>query len=256
MPQLKHTLAILATLAVAGIAACSNDTAPATSTVTDASLTADLAVSAGDAIATDVSDMVGNEQYSTANSNVSADAGATDSSSLTRTRTRTCYDASGNVVTCGQGLTASAVVTLQLDGFWTGNQFTAIVHRQRHDSISGIGAGSTARTHNGYGISQDTTTYTRDVTTRVANIAASDTTMDLVFNLPHANNPWPVSGQVIRNMNATFIVTKGATKTRTILRRAVVTFPADAEGNVPIEVGTLSCTLNLVTHKVTGCTGG
>jgi hypothetical protein len=35
----------------------------------------------------------------------------------------------------------------------------------------------------------------------------------------------------------------------------VVTFPADAEGNVTIQVGTLTCNLNLVTHKVTGCTG-
>ncbi len=256
MPRLKHSIAALAAAAVVSLAACSSGTAPAASTATDASLSADLAVSAGDAIATDVSDMTGDEQFGGLPVQDVAAAAAVDSSSLSRTRTRTCYDAGGAVVACGQGLTASVVVTLKLDGFRSGDRFTAIVHRQRHDSISGISDTATTRTHNGYGASQDTTTFTRDAGTRVAEIAASDTTTDIVFKLPRANNPWPISGQVIRNLNATFTFTGATTRTRTISRRVVVTFPADAEGNVPIQVGTMSCNLNLVTHKVTGCTGG
>lgn len=256
MPRINYALASLAAAAVVGLAACSSGTAPASSTVTDASLSADLAASSGDAIATDVSDMSGNEQFGgLAMQDVAASA-VVDSSSLSRVRTRTCYDATGTVVTCGQGLTASVVVTLKLDGFRAGDGFSAIVHRQRYDSISGISDTATTRTHNGHGISQDTTTYTRDTGTRVAEIAASDTTINVVFKLPRANNPWPISGQVIRNLNATFTFTGASTRTRTIVRRVVVTFPADAEGNVPIQVGTMNCTLNLVTRKVTGCTGG
>src|SRR5690606_2154316 len=137
---------------------------------------------------------------------------------VTRSRTRTCYDAGGSVVTCGEGLTASALVTLQLDGSWSGENFTAVVHRQLRDSVSGIGSESTSRTHDGYGASQDTATYTHHLTPRVAAIAASDSVVDLVFDLPHANNPWPVSGQIIRNVDATFTITRGATKTQTIVR--------------------------------------
>ena len=254
MPRTRLALASLAALAVAGLAACSNSTAP--SSTTDTSLAADLAASAGDAIATDVTQMVGNEQFGGFNGpQLAGAAAASDSNNFSIVRTRTCYDAQGNVVTCGQGLTASLVITLQLDGTRIGDQFTAIVHRQRHDSISGLESTSTQRTHNGYGSSQDTTNFTRDATTRTADIAASDTVTDLVFQLPHASNPWPVSGQVIRNLNAVFTVTGAQNSTRTISRRVVVTFPADAEGNVQIQVGTMTCNLNLVTHKVTNCTG-
>lgn len=254
MLQSRYSLVVLAVAAVA-ITACSDGTAPATDDATDTSLATDLAASAGDAIATDVSDMVENEQFSSASADIAMDATTSGNDNLTRSRTRTCYDAGGNVVTCGEGLTASALVEVQVDGSRSGDNFTAVVHRQLRDSVSGIGGESTSRTHNGYGAGQDTATYTHDLTTRIAAIAASDSVLDLVFNLPHANNPWPVSGQFIRNVDATFTVTRGATKTRNISRRAVVTFPADAQGNVPIELGTLSCTLNLVTHKVTGCTG-
>lgn len=254
MLPFRSSLVILA-VAVAAMSACSDGTGPVSDDTTDTSLATDLAVSAGDAIATAVGDMIDNDQFSSVGADIAMDAAASGEGDVTRSRTRTCYDAEGNVVTCGEGLTESALVTLQLDGAWSGENFTAVVHRQLRDSVSGIGSESTSRTHNGYGASQDTATYTHDLTTRVAAIAASDSVMDLVFDLPHANNPWPVSGQVIRNVDATFTLTRGATKTRTIVRRAVVTFPADAQGNVPLEVGTLSCTLNLVTHRVTGCAG-
>ncbi len=254
MPRFNLALASVATLAVVSLAACSSGTAPAP--VNDASLTADLALSSGDVIATDVGDLVGNEQYAGVSADVApAFVAVSDSSSLTRTRTRTCYDAGGNVVACGQGLTASVVVDLQLDGYRAGDRFTAIVHRQRHDSISGIDSPDSTRTHNGYGASQDTATFTGDVNVRTAEIAASDSVVDLVFKLPHANNPWPLSGQVIRNVDATFTIVGATNQTRTIQRRVVVTFPADAQGNVPIQVGTMTCNLNLVTHVVSGCTG-
>jgi hypothetical protein len=254
MPRINLALASLATLAVVGLAACSSDTAP--TATSDASLTADLARSSGDAIATDVGDLVGNEQYAGVSADVAPSFTAvSDSSSFSRVRTRTCYDAGGNVVACGQGLTSSVVVTLQLDGYRAGDKFTAIVHRQRHDSISGIHSPDSTRTHNGYGASQDTATFTGDVNVRTAGIAASDSVIDLVFKLPHANNPWPLSGQVIRNVDATFTIAGATNQTRTVQRRVVVTFPADAEGNVPIQVGTMTCNLNLVTHVVSGCTG-
>ncbi len=255
MRRIHLTLVSLAAAVAIGLSACSSGTAPTPASAS--SLDADLAASSGDAIATDVSDLIGNEDFgvSASQNGSAAVAAASDSSSLTRTRTRTCYDAQGTVVACGQGQTASAVVTLALDGVRDGDRFTAIVHRQRYDSISGLGAGSTSHTHDGYGMSHDTTTYTGAVNTRVADISASDSVLDVVFDLPRASNPWPVSGQIVRNLDAVFTITGARNVTKTVSRRVVVTFPADAEGNVPIQVGTMRCTLNLVTHKVTDCSG-
>ncbi len=52
--------------------------------------------------------------------------------------------------------------------------------------------------------------------------------------------PGPMIGRILR-------------PTRDVQRRAEVTFPADAQGNVVLTVNDLACNLNLVTHAVTGC---
>lgn len=242
----------LAGVLLIAAAACSDSTAPGT--VPDTTLTADLAEVSGDAIATDVADLVGNELFGAAVAGASAYAtAAVQESGITRNRTKTCYNASDVVVECGQGQTASMVITLQMDGSVSGDHFTAVVHRARHDSIAGFGDQATQRTHNGFGSGSDTTTFTRDAITRTAATASTDTVKNIVFNLPHANNPWPVSGQIIRNVNATFTFTGARDVTRTVVRRVVVTFPADAQGNVSLQVGSLNCTLNLVTHAVNNC---
>ncbi len=51
------------------------------------------------------------------------------------------------------------------------------------------------------------------------------------------------------------VTVEGANRsgTRDVQRRAEVTFPADAQGNVVLTVNDLTCNLNLVTHAVTGC---
>ena len=250
MRRMPLACAGIAALLVAGFTACSDTTSPAGATVADSTLTADLADVSGDAIATDVADYVGNEVFG-----LSAYTTANAEATVTRSRTRTCYDANGGVVTCGQGLTASMVVTMQLDGSITGTHFSSVVHRARHDSISGLHDGDTQRIHNGFGSGSDTSTFTGDQVTRTAAVAATDTVTNLVFQLPHASNPWPVSGQLIRNVNATFTFSGARDVTRNVVRRVVVTFPADAEGNVSMQIGTMSCTLNLVTHAVTNCTG-
>lgn len=248
MSQWTRTLAAAA--AVAGLAACTDANAP--SDLTDHQLAADLASSSGDAIATDVVQAILNEGSFAGAPGFNASVRATlDTSNLTVVRTRTCYDAQNNVVQCGQG-TVSMRVTLQIDGTVQRDNFSGKIHHTRDMTITGLGASSTTRTHNGVGTSNDTTTFTGTRGTRHAEESASDSIVNLVFQLPHSSNPWPVSGQIIRNVNATITLTRtdGSTDTRTISRRVVVTFPADAQGNVSIQVGDLSCTLNLVTHRV------
>jgi hypothetical protein len=242
--------ALAAAVAVTGLAACTDANAP--SDLTDQQIEADLAGSSGDAIATDIQQAILNEgMFAGApgfNASVSA---AQDTSALTVVRTRTCYDAQDNVIACGQGA-ASMRVTVTIDGTVQRDNFSGIIHHTRDMTISGLGPNSTTRTHNGVGTSNDTTTFTGGRGTRHVEESSSDSIVNLVFQLPHSSNPWPVSGQIVRNVNATITLTRadGTTDTRTIARRVVVTFPADAQGNVAIQVGDLSCTLNLVTHRV------
>jgi hypothetical protein len=126
--------------------------------------------------------------------------------------------------------------------------------------ISGLAGTETSRTHNGFGASNDKTTFvgTKDgvTLTRVMTEVSNDSVQGVVFNLPHASNPWPVSGTIVRNTTGAIEVTLGdRTESRNFTRRVTVTFPADAQGNVTITINTRTCQLNLVTHAVTGCTG-
>lgn len=248
--RLAHALAAAAV--VAGFAACKDALAP----ILDQDLAADIAASAGDAIAADVTEAVQNEVFGGFMAPDVAASPAADSvtHNFTVTRNRTCYNAQGAVVQCGQG-TTSMKITMTMDGSRSGPDFSGAVHRARTDSIAGLGPNSTSRVHNGRGSSNDTTSFTRDSTTRKFAESATDSIINLTFTVPRPSNPWPVSGQIIRNVNATITFTGKVTGTRTISRRVVVTFPADAQGNVSIVVGALTCNLNLVTHKVTNCTG-
>ena len=85
--------------------------------------------------------------------------------------------------------------------------------------------------------------------------ASNDSVQGVVFNLPHASNPWPVVGTIVRNTAGSVEITLGDRhETRSFTRRVTVTFPADAQGNVTITINAKTCQLNLVTHAVTGCT--
>lgn len=246
---MKTTRLIYALAAVTGLAACTDVNAP--SDLTDTQIAADLAQSSGDAIATDITQAIQNEGSFAGAPALNAAGMAQDTSALTVVRTRTCYDAQHAVVQCGPGA-VSMRVTATIDGTVQRDNFTGIIHRTRDMTISGLGANSTTRTHNGFGTSNDTTTFTGSRGTRHAEESTSDSVVNLVFQLPHSSNPWPISGQIIRNVDATITLTRAdnTTVTRIIDRRVVVTFPADAQGNVAIQVGDLSCSLNLVTHHV------
>lgn len=251
MKMQRLTYALAAAVAVAGVVACTDSNAP--SDVTDTELAADIAASSGDAIAMDVAQAIANEQFGGFGApGINASVGAAlDTASVNVVRTRTCYDAEDNEVQCGPG-TASMRVTMRIDGTVQRGGFSGKIHRTRDMLVTGLGSNSTTRTHNGVGTSNDTTSFTGDRGTRDAVESSVDSIVNLTFQLPHSSNPWPVSGQIIRNVNATVTLTRtdGTTDTRTISRRVVVTFPADAQGNVSLQVGDLSCTLNLVTHRV------
>ena len=148
-----------------------------------------------------------------------------------------------------------------MDGFRTGAFVTGGVHRVRDWTLTrNFSTAATpvevSRTHDGVGTSADTLTYANATTdvTRVHDEAAVDSVVGVTFNLPHASNPWPVSGTIIRHVSRP----RGdrsptRNETRDVTRRVTVDFPADAQGNVVLHVNDKTCNLNLVTHAVTGC---
>jgi hypothetical protein len=266
----RSLLPLIAAAGLVGLAACSdNSTSP--SLFDNATVTADVAASAGDAIATDVATMLGNE---VAAAMPSADAGfdlfGTRDNVLTFDRTRTCYDANDAVVAgCSPMSSVVMIVThVALDGSRsfsnsvTGGasvSFSGAVHRVLDDTVTRNYDTSQppveiSRTHTAYGVAHDTSSYEGPTVSRSHTEAAYDSVNALTWQLPRITNPWPVSGSIVRSdtVHATFT---SATRsvTRDLIKRIEVDFPADPQGNVVLKIDDKTCNLNLVTHAVTDC---
>jgi hypothetical protein len=251
----RHLLSSCLAACALAIAGCSDTTEP--SLLSDAEIEADLAATSGDAIATEL-DLLGETGAILGLPGFRVRAGLAPVSmppGLTVTRTVTFYDAQGNVQEqYDDSATASIRIQESIDGTRQGERFTTAVHRDRDRTVSGLEGDETSHIWNGEGTGLDSVTFTGEEGTRLAVESSADSIVELVFNLPRSTNPWPASGQIIRNL--TTIVTVSGERgevTRTLSRRIVVTFPADEQGNVTIQIGERTCTLNLVTRRVTNC---
>ena len=249
--------------AVLGLAACGKDSSSPASLIDDAQVTADVASAAGDAIATDLETLVGNETYALLpTAGISFDLFGVSGNNFTVNRTRTCYDAANAVVAnCSPATTRKVVTHVAVDGARTGTNLTGVVHRVRDLTVTrnfntATPAVEVSRTHDGVGASHDTLTYANATTnvTRVHDEASVDSVVGVTWTLPRATNPWPVSGKMIRNVSLHVVVdTPTKHETRDVTKRVEVDYPADAQGNVVLHVNDKTCNLNLVTHAVTGC---
>jgi len=263
------TAACLAT----ALAACSDSNAPAPA-VSDKEATADLAISAGDAIATDVSLMIGGafvgmslgRTAGTAGATLAATNGcalgadgrhtctATTENGLTHTHSFAFYDAANAIQPrFDETTTASINFQMTLSGTVTREHVTATISRERNITLSGLAGAETQRTWNGTGSSSHNSTATGERGTRTYVTTSKDTTTNVVFALPRAENPWPTSGTIVHNMSSTATFDGARSGTRTVTRRALVTF--NGTSSVPLQVGDRSCTLNLETKSVS-CPSG
>lgn len=258
--------AACAGLAALALAACSDATQPAL--ISDAELTADLVTSAGDAIADQVGELVNTEIFAGLGGAAPQTSPPGFPPGVTVNRSRTCYDAADQPqAQCDDQTTSYIVFMLTMDGSFSRSvtgprgSFTLdrTIHRDHNLTISGLLGTETSRTHEGHGASSDTTEFTATGNeggsmSRTLKESALDSVQAIVFNLPRATNPWPVSGSIVRRMTGEATITNGTrTETRSFDRRVVVTFPADAQGNVQIQINAQVCTLNLVTHTVSNC---
>lgn len=254
------TLSLVATAALVALAACSKDSTSPATLVNDAQVTADVATSAGDAIATDVTAMKDDESYVVLPApGMNFDLLGARSDSIDYTRTRTCYDSTSTAVPCSPlSAVRSIVFHVTLNGTRTGLTFTAAVHRVRDWTLTRLfTAGTeTAREHDGVGTAHDTTVFNNATTqvTRTHALTALDSADAVVFDLPRLTHPWPASGMMVRRVAVhTTFASPTTQSTKDYTKRLEVDFPPDSLGNVVLKIDAKTCTLNLETHLVTNC---
>jgi hypothetical protein len=245
--------------AAIGLAACSDSTTP--SLISDTQLTADVAASTGDAAATTVENLVLNETNVALPTAMPSPGFDVLGSPPAIVRSRTCYDASNAVVASCTPLSSVVKIVFHWteDGSRSGANFTGVVHRVRDVTVtrnfnSAVPPVEVSRTHSGVGTANDTAAFNNGTINRTVVEAASDSIQGVTWNLPRANNPFPISGKLVRNVaiHATF-QSANRTETRDVTKRIEVDFPADAQGNVVLKLDAKTCNLNLVTHAVSNC---
>jgi hypothetical protein len=263
-----RTIPLFLAAGLLGLTACEkSSTSP--SLFDNAQVTADVAASAGDAIATAITTMAGNE-VAAALPAAGASFDVASPKDLTISRTRTCYDANQAVVAgCSPMSSVRMIVThASLDGSRTfmssitgGStvSFSGAVHRVFDDTLTRNFDTSqppveVSRTHSGVATAHDTSSFQGPNASRFHTEAAHDSVNAVTWQLPRFANPWPVSGSIVRtdSVHATF-TSATQSVTRDLVKRIEVDFPADSEGNVVLKIDDKTCTLNLVTHTVTGC---
>ncbi len=269
-------LRMVALSAVAlGAAACSRDsgTGP-TLQVSDAQVSRDVAIDAGDAIAGTADIIVSSEgaygggfQFSVGNASV-ASALDVNCAGPNSTGWFTC------AATTERGLSVTRAIR-----FWNGTSyglgFSAATDSVNHalnasgtvsptpnktiwvkraDSLSmKVGRGTNpTRTWVGTGKVGDSSKVAENGQTRVYHHTVTNVVSNVVFNIPRSSNPYPASGSISHDAVSVLNATDGThATTRTVTRHAVVTFNGTA--NVVLVVGELTCALNLATHAVTDC---
>jgi hypothetical protein len=271
-----------------GLAACSADmTGPGGFPVADAELDQSIAADVGDAIGTSVDLMTADEASDGAGmsgSLVPPGAGINASVAPATAASASCSGPdSDGWYTCERTTWRGLSVDRQVR-FWAGGSLAlgwdpattdSVNHRRtvtgsyspawnpartiwvnRADTATMVVSRGTDTLHvwTGTGVRQDSSRYSRSTGVRVFHYTAHDTATAVAFQVPRAEHPWPQSGTVVHNVLTELVVESGSkTFTKTVTRRAVVTF--NGTSSVTLQVGGLTCTLDLATHAVSGCHG-
>lgn len=268
--KVRHAAFSAFAAAAIGLASCS-DALQLPAFLNDSIIEADMAASAGDAIAAAIADMATNEAQAGLQSE--SDIVSFQSMSAidpTYTRVRTCHDANDAVVAnCTPLNSVRRIVThVTFDGTRTGSStgsggvtttWTSNVHFVADDTLQRIFNTAqppveTSRRHSGIFTGNDTVAFTQGEFSRNVTANSSDSVQAVTWNMPRTQNPFPVSGRIVRMANWR-IEAAGESRsyTREVSRRIVVEFPADAQGNVVLRINNLTCSLNLVTRVVSNC---
>ncbi|MBX6331383.1 MAG: hypothetical protein IRY91_06030 [Gemmatimonadaceae bacterium] len=266
-----------AAVLVFGLAACSSDSTGPSFSVPDAEVEQSVAADAGEAIATSVDLMTGDEQADGASASVvGPDAGF-------NAVTVSCSGPDGDGWFTCEKTRWNGLDVVRQRRFWEGTDFglgwdpaaTDSVNHRRTVTGSFTPAWNPAKTYwvnradtatmvvdrsgspvlhvwTGTGVRADSTTYTAANGSRAFHYTAYDTATAVAFAMPRSTYPWPQSGTLVHTITALVTAESGMRHyERTVTRRAVVTF--NGTQTVPLEVGELTCTLDLATHAISGC---
>lgn len=269
--RITSLAALAAMAALMGVTACSSDSVlDPGSSVANSEIDQTVVSDAGESIASDVSQFQENESFE---ENMSS-----GSSTFQAGRTVTCGgpDADGwfgCIAYTSRGLTITRQVR-----FWSGGSFAlgwsptltdSVNHRWTRAgsfespvkpgkmiSINEADTGSMVVTHGstvlhswtGAGIAHDSSTYAVNNVTRIFAYTAADTAAELTFTLPRTVNPYPTSGSISRNVS---LHLTADSFDKTVTRSARATF--DGSSTAVLQVGALTCSLDLVTGAVSGC---
>jgi hypothetical protein len=249
--------ALLATAALFAVACSDDPTGPNTSLT--AEMRADAAESSGEVIAQDVESMSTSESSSSTlfafGGDLSTDGCTGALGVFLCVNTVDDVDGEAQLTFRDAGgtqqddfdaaTTATAAIELDTEGSVTRNGFALTFSSERDFVITGMAGAETSRTWSGTGTAtvassaHDTErTYTYTSTTTYANVIvpASGTVR------------WPTSGTATTTMDLE--VTGGDDVGKEATVTSVVTFNGTA--NVPLKIGTVTYSLNLDTHVVTG----
>jgi hypothetical protein len=267
----------------AGAVSCSSDlTGPAA--LSDAQISADVAVASGDAVASNVAGFTdnvaaagsftmvapsysinapgygtsGQPSFGTVASNCTYTAPrytctATTENGLAVVRSFAFYDASGATLQTFDSTKVESVnFQAKIDGTFLRDVWTAAVHRTRNHTVSGLISLKPKRKWNGVGSSTDTLSNVGLDGTRTIAGTSVETVTNVLMPGKAAASQIPLSGTVMvaANYTATLQTASGSTS-KQVTRQVLVTF--DGTVTPKLAIGALICTLHLDTHRVDGC---
>ncbi|MEN8376182.1 MAG: hypothetical protein ABFS34_12100 [Gemmatimonadota bacterium] len=203
-------IGILAAAAVL-TAACGDDPA-APQNAFEVALTEDLAMVAADATLDDLAAM---------NDAVGGDGSTSTGGSFSRVVS--FFDAAGNLQESFDPLTTDVVeVVVDAEREATRSGWVATFQHHREFSISGLAGEETTRTRNGAGQTEITRSSHSDTGgDRSYEMSSTSLIQDVVVGVPRAEFPWPLSGTITREIEATITTPDGV---RTRQRTVVVDF--------------------------------
>jgi len=282
------TGALGATVLALGVAACSGSSTGPGLTVSNTEITQAITSDAGDAIASSVDFMVSDEAAAGASASlvsgapgVSADVGPAVQAS---TASANCTGPDGSGWYTCQDTTFRQLAVTRMIRFWEGTNY-GLWWSANTDSVNYIatiggsytqgwvpfrtvwvGRADTAsmvvnraaspvqHIWNRLGYRQDSTLVVNANVTKTWHYTAYDTASAVTFDMPRSQYLWPQSGTIVHNMTVLFTAHSATQSfTKTVQRRAEVTF--NGTQDVTLQVGGVTCTLDLMTHQVSNCTG-
>jgi hypothetical protein len=141
-----------------------------------------------------------------------------------RSRTVMFYDADGEEQPAFDPLTTASIhTTLDISGEASGQDFEWSLDRTRDMWVTGLEGEETQRTWNGTGADdRSRARLVEGEVSRTYDMTGTLLVEDVVRGVPRADNPWPLSGTITRDL--TIEVTNGPNGDETITRLVVITF--------------------------------